>query len=321
MTEAQHKPVCRLCGNFPQSVRALPALGGGTYRMVARVSCRTCGTYDITHLLDATIERFPKSFSSEDRYRLSAITRRASDKGEILELGSGTPGELLESAPQPSPVEQVDLVLDHLAAHTPAGGKPAPLDPSKDYPIAHAHGPEGLQFIVKSMLTDGLIERTDTSTLPHYRITTTGYRHIEERRKAKRASPATGWPKVDRGLEETRRRFEEAATAEQFQAVGLLCRETVISLAQAVYDPERQGTLDGVEASGTDAKRMLEAFIAAELGGQTNEEARAHAKSALKLAVALQHDRTADSRTAALCLEATESLVKLVAIIAGKRDR
>jgi hypothetical protein len=129
----------------------------------------------------------------------------------------------------------------------------------------------------------------------------------------------TGWPKVDRQMDEARSQLLEASTEEQFQAVGLICRETLISLAQAVYDPQRHPTLDGVAASETDAKRMLEAFIAVELGGAANEEARAHARAALRVALALQHDRTADFRAAALCAEATASVVNLTGVISGAR--
>ena len=129
----------------------------------------------------------------------------------------------------------------------------------------------------------------------------------------------TGWPKVDRQMDEVRSRLLEATTEEQFQAVGLLCREALISLAQSVYDRERHPTLDGVAASDTDAKRMLEAFIAVELAGNANEEARSHAKAALRLALALQHDRTADFRAAAFCAEATASVVNLTGVLSGAR--
>lgn len=131
----------------------------------------------------------------------------------------------------------------------------------------------------------------------------------------------TGWPRVDRGIYEIRRRLEQAQTAEQFQAVGLLCRETLISVAQVVYNPERHPPTDGVTPSETDAKRMLDAYIAMELTGGSNENVRRHAKAALSLANDLQHHRTADYRQAALCAEATTSVVNLIAIISGRRDR
>jgi len=131
----------------------------------------------------------------------------------------------------------------------------------------------------------------------------------------------TGWPRVDRGIYELRRRLEQADNEEQFQAVGLLCRETLISAAQVVYDAQRHPSPDGVEPSATDAKRMLDAYVAAELAGGPNEAIRRHAKAALSLAVELQHHRIADYRQAALCAEATTSVVNLIAIISGRRDR
>jgi len=130
----------------------------------------------------------------------------------------------------------------------------------------------------------------------------------------------TGWQKVDRQLQEVRLRLDTARSEEQYQAVGLLCREVLISVAQEVYESEHHSH-DGVTSSDTDAKRMLEAYFSSELDGGTNEEARAHAKAALRLALALQHKRTADFRMAALCAEATSSVVNILAVIAGRRGR
>ena len=130
----------------------------------------------------------------------------------------------------------------------------------------------------------------------------------------------TGWPRVDRTLGEVRTRLESASTEEQFQAVGLLCREALISLAQTVFDPDRHPPIDDVEVSDTDAKRMLESYLAVEVIGKSNAIARKHAKSALDLAVELQHKRTAGFRNAALCVQATASVVNIIAILSGVRD-
>ncbi len=131
----------------------------------------------------------------------------------------------------------------------------------------------------------------------------------------------TGWQKVDRQLQEMRLRLDSSDTEEQYQAVGLLCREVLISVAQEVYNPKPHATMDGTTPSETDAKRMLEAIFDAELKGSANEEARAHAKAAVRLALALQHKRTADFKTAALCSEGTLSVVNMLAILAGRRGR
>jgi hypothetical protein len=131
----------------------------------------------------------------------------------------------------------------------------------------------------------------------------------------------TGWEKVDRQIGEARSRLKLAENEEQFQAIGLLLREALISLAQATYNPKRHPIIDGINPSETDAGRMLEAFFEAELKGGVNEEARAHAKAALRLANALVHRRTATFKEAALCAEASVAVVNLVAIICGKRDQ
>ena len=130
----------------------------------------------------------------------------------------------------------------------------------------------------------------------------------------------TGWPRVDRTLGEVRTRLEYASTEEQFQAVGLLCREALISLAQTVFDPDQHPPLDGAEASKTDAKRMLDRYLAVEVGGKSKTIARKHARASLDLAIELQHKRTARFRDAALCAEATASVVNIIAILSGIRD-
>ena len=130
----------------------------------------------------------------------------------------------------------------------------------------------------------------------------------------------TGWARVDRTVDEIRSRFAQARTEEQYQAVGLLCREALISAAQAVYDPEQHPSPDGVKISDTDAKRMFDAFIPVALAGSSNDFLRKHARAALDLAVHLQHRRTATHREAALCVEATNSVINIVAVVAGLRD-
>ena len=126
----------------------------------------------------------------------------------------------------------------------------------------------------------------------------------------------TGWERVDRGLSKARAQLDRASAEEDFQAIGLVCREVLISLAQAVYDPAEHPTLDGIQASPTDASRMLEAYVAKVFPGSSNKEVRAHARASLALALNLQHRRTATRQLAAMCLEATASTAAVVSIIA-----
>ena len=62
----------------------------------------------------------------------------------------------------------------------------------------------------------------------------------------------TGWPRVDRGVDKIREKLETSSSEEDYQTVGLLCREVLISLAQGVYDPTLHTSLDGTSPSDFD---------------------------------------------------------------------
>jgi hypothetical protein len=129
------------------------------------------------------------------------------------------------------------------------------------------------------------------------------------------------WSRLDRVLQKATDTFRLAAVEEDFQMVGLLCREAFISLAQTIYDGSRHQTVDGVVPSITDSKRMLEAFFAVDLPGASNEASRRHARAAVSLADSLVHRRIASYRDAALCLEATTSTVNLAFILTGRAGK
>ncbi len=132
-------------------------------------------------------------------------------------------------------------------------------------------------------------------------------------------SEPTGWERVDRTVDKIITSLAQASGEEEFQALGLLCRECLISLAQAVFDPGKHTPTDNVKPSETDAYRMLEAYFSAEFAGAPNEALRRHAKASLNLANQLQHKRDATYKDAALCAEATRTVVNIVAISSGKR--
>lgn len=125
----------------------------------------------------------------------------------------------------------------------------------------------------------------------------------------------TGWERVDRSIDEMKIRLEVANAEEQFQAIGMLGRETIITVAQQVFDRTLHKTDDGVEPSETDAKRMLDAFLGYELSGASNERTRKFAKSAVDMANHLTHDRMAMKRDASMCLASVTSVASLMKII------
>jgi hypothetical protein len=128
----------------------------------------------------------------------------------------------------------------------------------------------------------------------------------------------TGWERIKRGIIEINKREKQAENEEQFQAVGMLCRELIISLAQEVFNSGLHPSLDGVEISKTDAKRMLESYIAVALAGGDNEELRSYAKITNKLANTLTHKRTATKKEMMLCTSATFALVNFIGVLEDK---
>ena len=125
----------------------------------------------------------------------------------------------------------------------------------------------------------------------------------------------TGGERVDRSIDEMKNRLEVANAEEQFQAIGMLGRETIITVAQQVFDRALHKTEDGVEPSETDAKRMLDAFLGCELAGASNERTRKFTKSAVDMANQLTHDRMATKRDASMCLTSVTSVAYLIKLI------
>lgn len=125
----------------------------------------------------------------------------------------------------------------------------------------------------------------------------------------------TGWDRVDRTIYEMRQQLNTAINEEQFQAIGMLGRETIITIAQQVYNKEIHAPIDSVDPSETDSKRMLDAFLSYELSGSSNERTRKFAKSAVDMANHLTHNRTATRRDASMCLTSVTAVASLIKTI------
>ena len=77
----------------------------------------------------------------------------------------------------------------------------------------------------------------------------------------------TDGSRLNHAIEQMTVRLAAAQFEEDFQSIGLVAREAFISLGQAVHDPARHPSEDSVTPSEADAKRMLTAYVAAELSG------------------------------------------------------
>jgi len=129
-----------------------------------------------------------------------------------------------------------------------------------------------------------------------------------------------GWDKIEREVKKIYSNSAQASSEEDFQTVGLLCRDVIITLAQEVYNKELHGELsdDGKEIGKSDAVRMLERYIGYKLSGRDNKELRAFGKNSNDLANQLTHKRSADRKDMLLVVNATIALINFVGILEGK---
>lgn len=125
------------------------------------------------------------------------------------------------------------------------------------------------------------------------------------------------WERTERTLRDLRSRVRGATTPEQCQTIGQSARDTIISLAQAVFRVDVHWRSGGDAPSATDAKRQLDAYFAFTLAGGGNDEARSFARASVQLADAVTHKRTATNKDARVAALAADSLVRLVALLEG----
>ena len=132
-----------------------------------------------------------------------------------------------------------------------------------------------------------------------------------------RAMPEpTLWEKVDRQVTAMREQLNRAESEAEYQAVGHLGREVMISLAQAVIDPADAVSEDGEAPSKTDAARLLDAYIGKTLPGKGNEALRRAVRGVVKATSAVLHDRSATAKDASLIAELVSTSVHLTHILA-----
>lgn len=125
------------------------------------------------------------------------------------------------------------------------------------------------------------------------------------------------WDRLKRTVVEIKKRFLDSKSEEQFQAIGQLCRDALISLAQMVYIREFEET-NSTNISKTDAKGMLDYYISKELSGGKLESLRKLVYATNSFANCVTHDRNANQKDTHLCISSTISLINIVGILEGK---
>lgn len=128
------------------------------------------------------------------------------------------------------------------------------------------------------------------------------------------------WERIKRTVNKIRIDSNSAQNEEDFQAIGLLCRDVIISLAQAVYDPTVHSDRDeeGTHIGSSDAVRMIGNYFFIKLKGKSNKELRDYAKATNAIANQLTHKRTATRTDMLLTMSSTIALINFIGILEDK---
>jgi hypothetical protein len=144
--------------------------------------------------------------------------------------------------------------------------------------------------------------------------------HLDDRTLGTELQPLeTGWGRVDHQVAQLRERYATVRTIEDCQAIGLLCRDVLRSLADATF---RDGLVPQAQVPApADAVARLGYVVDAYAPGAGSREIRKMVKAHLDLANAVQHDQDATLRDATIAAEATVTTVNLVrAIVLGPKE-
>lgn len=110
---------CYICRQEQLSAeREVTGPGGVAFR----VTCNACGTYEIAKILAAG-DRSGTALSPEDRLRLRYAIRRETDQGGMFQtvLDTNVSEDVTAHIRLPSGLEQINLLLNHIAERTEVG--------------------------------------------------------------------------------------------------------------------------------------------------------------------------------------------------------
>lgn len=137
----------------------------------------------------------------------------------------------------------------------------------------------------------------------------------EDKRKA---------PKTLRQLEQTHEAFEKADEAEDYQAIGVRCRETLITFITEITARKLIAEIK-IEAKKGDVKAWLEAICNALASGDSIRKIRAHLRSSAddtwELVGWLTHYKNAAKEDAEYVVEATQQLILNTMMIIDRAEK
>ena len=146
--------------------------------------------------------------------------------------------------------------------------------------------------------------------------------YVRDVRIVKRSK--TDWEVIENSLAELNVKIYSIKDKMTFNEIGVRCRETIIALANQVYNEKEHFSFLSQDKqfdskgnriehiSDTDAYRKLDCYVNSVLSGGQNVTLRGYAKSTIDLANSMTHIETGDFVKAKLCINATMSLVDMV---------
>jgi hypothetical protein len=123
---------------------------------------------------------------------------------------------------------------------------------------------------------------------------------------------ATGWPDVDREIQELRRHFRLASTPQDYRGIGTDCVGVLIALGRTVYDPQFHLRPGETVPPPDKTKQRLGRFIEDALPGTANVELRGLATKTIEFAHHVKHSTTPTRRDAGIAADAVILLVNML---------
>lgn len=124
--------------------------------------------------------------------------------------------------------------------------------------------------------------------------------------------PGSGWPRVDTEVNELRRHFQAARTAQDYRNVGNDCVAVLERLSEQVFDPAAHLRDGEEEPPAANTKQRLGRFIEDSAAGPSNTEVRKVARAVIELAQAVKHQSAPTWRDAGI---AADSVIQLANIL------
>ncbi len=144
--------------------------------------CPICGEFQLSRTLSTELQRKTDENVKEKyapRWVLSSAIRNQYERGENLELSTGTVETLLETARIPDdPFESINLLLRHIQDRVESPGQGAIFNQQTDFPLVYAQGPQEFEYYITKAQELGLIEPGPDRR--GYRLGLEGWRRLKD---------------------------------------------------------------------------------------------------------------------------------------------